>query len=92
MRTNLLLENVAEVDGKTGYMDVRHCVSNKNNHAVKHAVWGHGDGTLQIDEQTLRVLEEYVNAQPPGEPFKDFRPDISPFLFPSSRGIGGLSV
>ena len=30
-------------------------------------------------------LEDYLNAQPPGRPFLDFRPDIGLFLFPSPR-------
>lgn len=40
---------------------------------------------LSAPDSVLAALEDYLNAQPPGRPFVDYRPDIGPFLFPSPR-------
>jgi hypothetical protein len=36
-------------------------------------------------------LENYLNAQPPGRPYLDYRPEVGPSLFPSPRTGAGLS-
>ena len=75
----LLYDQVASVDPKTKYVEVR-----------KPILLDKGQ-RLSVDEALLCDLEDYLNAQPPGRPFLDFRPDVGCFLFPSPRTGTALS-
>ena len=75
----LLYDQVASVDPKTKYVEVR-----------KPILLDKGQ-CLSVDEALLCDLEDYLNAQPPGRPFLDFRPDVGCFLFPSPRTGTALS-
>ena len=49
-------------------------------------------GTLVLPDEIVQNLENYLNAQPPGRPFLDFRPDIGSYLFPSPKTGMALST
>ena len=49
-------------------------------------------GTLVLPDEVVQNLENYLNAQPPGRPFLDFRPDIGSYLFPSPKTGMALST
>jgi hypothetical protein len=78
----LQYDEVALVDPKTKYVEAKGCISVDVN----------GDRAMAPPESLARDLEDYLNAQPPGRPFLDFRPDIGLFLFPSPRTGMALST
>ena len=47
---------------------------------------------LQLDDAAAEALENYLNAAPPGRPYLDYRPETGPYLFPSARTGGSLSL
>jgi hypothetical protein len=77
----LQLEEVASVDPKTKYVEARGCIPLDTK----------GRSIIPPDALS-RDLEDYLNAQPPGRPFLDFRPEIGMFLFPSPRTGSALST
>lgn len=99
----LLYEDVAVVDPRTKYVEAKRVVFSRAQ-APNHSGdvrWGgiapvlciiRSDRTVDIDDGTAEVLENYLNAQPPGRPYVDFRPEASgPYLFPSPRRATALS-
>ena len=75
---NLRYDELAVPDPKTKYIDVR-----------RQLVYN--GRVVPIDDALAEVLEDYLNAQPPGRPFLDYRPELGDHLFPSAHTGGGIS-
>lgn len=71
--TTMHFHDIAEVDPDTQFVEARNPVRFADGHCVT------------LDDACVRAIEDYLNAQPPGRPFLDFRPDVGCFLFPSPR-------
>lgn len=80
--TRWLGPDLAVVDQRSQYVEARRHVPIQRTP---------GGRTLQIDEATAEALENYLNAQPPGRPYLDYRPDVGPYAFPSARTGGSIS-
>ena len=76
----LQYHQVANVDPKSKYVE------------VKRPILLDKGQCLSLDDTLTGELEDYLNAQPPGRPFLDFRPDVGCFLFPSPRTGTSLST
>ena len=74
-------DEVATMDPTTKYVEARTRIEVDNR-----------GRTICPNESLARDIEDYLNAQPPGRPFLDFRPDIGMFLFPSPRTGTALST
>jgi hypothetical protein len=77
----LQYDDVATVDPTTKYVEARQAIP----------IDGRGRSLVPTDA-LVRDMEDYLNAQPPGRPFLDFRPDIGMSLFPSPRTGVALST
>ena len=75
----LQFHQVANIDPKTKYVEVHVPIQLDKGQC------------LAADDNLMCILEDYLNAQPPGRPFLDFRPDVGCYLFPSPRTGAALS-
>jgi hypothetical protein len=96
----ILYEDVADMDPHTKYIEAKRILPIRNERGVvtsqrviddrRPAAAGPG---RRGPDATAETLENYLNAQPPGRAYSDYRPDeVGPYLFPSPRTTaGGLS-
>ena len=67
----LKYDQVATMHPETRYVEARPTIAPDGKGSV-----------IAVDEAVAILLEDYLNAQPPGRPFLDFRPDMGSYLFP----------